>query len=332
MNHKAIIYFTAILLIGVSCNRGSKGDKTLLPNVTGSAGEVVVVLPKALHHDSLGKLYRQFLTEDVPFLPQSEPLFDLIIIPPDAFTDIFKSHRNIIFNDVLKSTTEVKMSLKKDVWAAPQTILYITGPNFKAIEESLKKEKDKIVTIFEQAERDRVVQNANKYEEENIRKTLEKDFKLSLRIPKSYRLNFKRDSMAWISFETPNTSQGIILYTFPYTSKNTFTVDYLLDKRNQFVKQIGGPTDGSYMTTSKMVPPSLSEMMFKNRYYGVMKGLWEVEKHPMGGPFIAHITVDEERQRVVVVEAYVYAPSAKKRNYLRQVEALLYTLEILKSN
>lgn len=330
MLKKGIILISALIVVGYSCNRGSKGEKTLLPNVTGAAGEVVVVLPKALHTDSIGLFYKNLLTSDVPFLPQSEPLFDLIMIPPEAFTDIFKSHRNIIFNEVQKSTGEVKMSLKKDVWAAPQTIVYITGPSYKEIENYLRKESKTIVTIFEQAERDRVVQNAVKYEEKLINSEIEKSLKINLKIPKGYRINFNRDSLVWISFETPQLSQGLILYTFPYTDKNTFTLNYLIEKRDKFVKHIGGPTDGSYMMTSKVVKPELTEMMYKGRYYGVMKGLWDVYKHPMGGPFVSHVTIDEDRQRVVVAEVYVYAPASKKRNYLRQAEALLYTFEIVK--
>jgi len=330
MKNKIIVLLAAVVVINPSCKKGSQGERSLLPNVTGNAHELVVVLPKALHNDSIGHCYSNILTEDVPYLPQREPRFDMIMIPPEAFTDIFKSHRNIIFNDVVKGAKEAKMSLKRDVWAAPQTILYISGPSYQSIQELLLKERNNIVNIFEQAERDRVIQNAITYEEKPIRETLEKKYGVSMYFPKGYRLNFDHDTIAWISYETPLTSQGVILYTFPYTEKNTFTVDYLLKKRNEFVKTIGGPTKGSYMTTSSFIVPQLTDMMYKNRYYGVMRGLWDVYKHPMGGPFISHITVDEERQRVIVAEAYVDAPSKEKRNYLRQVEALLYTMEIIK--
>ncbi|QKG78943.1 DUF4837 family protein [Tenuifilum thalassicum] len=330
MKTRILVVILAILTIGTSCKKGSKGERTLLPNVTGNAGELVVILPKNLHKDSVGLAYKEILTQDVPFLPQSEPLFDLIMIPPEAFTDIFKSHRNIIFNEVKKSAKKTEMSLKRDVWAAPQTILYVSGPSYKSIKDYIEKERETIVTLFEQAERDRVVQNAIKYEQKSIREKISKKYNVSMRFPKGYRLNFDHDTIAWISFETPLTSQGIILYTFPYTDKNTFTVDYLLKKRNEFVKTIEGPSKGSYMITSEVIKPELTEMMYKNRYYAVMRGFWDVYKHPMGGPFISHITLDEERQRVIVAEAYVYAPSKKKRNYLRQVEALLYTLEIIK--
>jgi hypothetical protein len=113
-------------------------------------------------------------------LPQAEPLFDLITIPPEAFTDIFKSHRNIIFNEVSKEYKEPKLILKRDVWASPQTILYVVGPSYKSIGSYILKEREKIVAVFEQAERDRVIQNAIKYEELDIAPVLQSKYQYKI--------------------------------------------------------------------------------------------------------------------------------------------------------
>ena len=48
----------------------------------------------------------------------------------------------------------------------------------------------------------------------------------------------------------------------------------------------------------------------------------------MGGSFVAHSAADSARGRIIVAEAFVYAPEMKKRNLMRQVEAALYTLKI----
>ncbi|BDX37283.1 DUF4837 domain-containing protein [Tenuifilaceae bacterium CYCD] len=317
----------AVVSLG-SCKKGSKGNTSYLPNVTGCAGEVVLTLPKELVNDSIGKNYKAILAEDFPYLPQSEPIFDLITIPPQAFTDIFKSHRNIIINEVSKEYKEPKLILKRDVWASPQTVLYVVGPTYKSIGSYIIKEREKIVAIFEQAERDRVIQNAITYEDKGIAPILQKKFNISIKIPKGYEIRRQTDDFIWLSLETPKISQGLIIYSFPYTEKNTFSADYLIKKRNEFVNQIPGPTDSSYMITSMVFPPSFSAMMFKDRYFGILRGFWDVYKHPMGGPFIGFSTLDEKRQVVINVEAYVFAPGSKKRNYLRQVESLIYTLEI----
>ena len=55
-------------------------------------------------------------------------------------------------------------------------------------------------------------------------------------------------------------------------------------------------------------------------------GTWQNDM--MGGPFVSHARVDRPNGRVVVVEAFVYAPEKKKRDLMRQMEASLYTLNL----
>jgi hypothetical protein len=48
----------------------------------------------------------------------------------------------------------------------------------------------------------------------------------------------------------------------------------------------------------------------------------------MGGPFVSHSRVDEVNGRVVVAEAFIYAPESLKRDLMRRMEAALYTLQL----
>ena len=48
----------------------------------------------------------------------------------------------------------------------------------------------------------------------------------------------------------------------------------------------------------------------------------------MGGPFVSYSTVDEINNRVIVAEAFVYAPNKPKGNYMRKLEASLLTLRL----
>jgi hypothetical protein len=57
------------------------------------------------------------------------------------------------------------------------------------------------------------------------------------------------------------------------------------------------------------------------------RGLWHVKNDFMGGPFVTFTVIDNEKNRVVNFDAFVYAPQFKKRDYLRQLEAVLYTLQ-----
>lgn len=328
---KPLILLLCVVLLAplASCKKGSKGERTLLQNVTGSAGEVVLVLNREVWEESVGKTFNEILKAEYPMIPQSEPLFDLIRIPSKSFSDIFRTHRNIILVKVSDEFKDARIIPQRDVWAAPQTVLNIVGPTYPAIERMLREESERLVHLLEQAERDRSIQNAIRFEVKPLRDLLESKFGVTLYFPKGYQLNLDTTNFVWITFETARVSQGILVYEFPYQDANTFTADYLVKQRNHFVSRfVLGPVDSTHMVTTGIIPPRFTPLMYNNRYFGQLRGLWEVQGHPMGGPFISLATVDEANARVVVVEGFVFAPGLPKRNYLRNVEALLYTFEL----
>jgi len=84
------------------------------------------------------------------------------------------------------------------------------------------------------------------------------------------------------------------------------------------------------MKTEDQFPVMFSENAKNGQYMVEMRGLWRTEKAFMGGPFISHTMLDEQRNRVVTVDGFVYAPSLDKRLYVREIEAILYTFDIVK--
>ena len=76
-------------------------------------------------------------------------------------------------------------------------------------------------------------------------------------------------------------------------------------------------------------PIIFSENSKAGEYMVEMRGLGRLEKAFMGGPFISHTVLDEQRNRIVTVEGFVYAPRLDKRLYLRELEAILYTFDIV---
>ena len=74
-----------------------------------------------------------------------------------------------------------------------------------------------------------------------------------------------------------------------------------------------------------ILPSSLDVQELKEQNETLTKGLWEMKGDGMGGAFIERRQV--EGKSILVVMAFVYAPSKKKRNYIKQLEAALYTLK-----
>jgi hypothetical protein len=151
---------------------------------------------------------------------------------------------------------------------------------------------------------------------------------LSLTIPKGYSYDMDTTDFHWIALETPDISQGIFVYYYNYTDKETFTQDYLIKKRDSFLKlYVHGSSPDSYMTTELQVFPTFNSYELNGIYTAELRGLWKMHGDFMGGPFISLTQLDEKRNRIVTVEGYVYAPKFNKRNYVRQLEAILYSLQ-----
>ena len=84
-----ILALAALSLI--SCSE-AKRKQALLPNISGKAGEVIVVIGKNDWEGSLGTVIRDTLACDCPFLPQREPLYTLVDVPMAGFTNMFELH------------------------------------------------------------------------------------------------------------------------------------------------------------------------------------------------------------------------------------------------
>jgi hypothetical protein len=58
-----------------------------------------------------------------------------------------------------------------------------------------------------------------------------------------------------------------------------------------------------------------------------LRGLWESVNDKMGGPLYEFSFVDNTGENVISVGGFVYAPEEDKRNYLRDVEAIVKTVK-----
>ena len=160
--------FMALATISlISCSE-AKRKQALLPNISGKAGEVIVVIDKGQWEGAVGTTLRDSLACDCPFLPQREPLYTLVDLAPSGFTQMFQLHRNIIIVNVKSDVTEPGILYRSDVWARPQCVIRINAADSETAVQLIKENSQKIIAYLEQAERDRVIANAKKYEELSI--------------------------------------------------------------------------------------------------------------------------------------------------------------------
>ncbi|MDD6151926.1 MAG: DUF4837 family protein [Bacteroidales bacterium] len=315
----------AAVLAGTSCRHSGK---VLLPNVSGKAGEVIVVMDKDNWEGAAGSAVRGLLAAECQFLPQSEPLYTLANVPTGSFTDIFKIHRNIVYFEIGSSVEKNTVTYRKDVWSTPQCVIQVSARNSGEAASLLEKEGKTIVGFIEQAERDRVINNSILYEERSLAKEVKSVFGGSPHFPMGYHLKKKTADFIWIDDEKQYSTQGVLIYSYPAEGNDDFTLEKIINKRNEVMKaNVPGMFENTWMTTSDFWTPTIEHLRYQGRHFTQVRGLWEVQNDYMGGPFVSHSFYSRDGKKIIVTEAFVYAPRYDKRQYLRQVESILYSWE-----
>lgn len=313
------------------CFYGCTGDKQpLLPSISGKAGEVTIVLNQAEWDTEVGEEFRRIFDRSYVMLPQHEPVFDIIHVKHSAFSNIFKSQRNIVITEISPTNKKPRISVSKDLWARPQLVINLYGKDDDAIISLLTKYDNKIITLLDEMERKRLMDVYKRNQDKSIVQKIMKNHNVSIIIPKGYKLDVDSPDFAWISMEEGGITQNILIYHYDYTDDSTFTSNYLIAKRDEFLKRyVGGTIQGSYLTTEKEFKPLFSEYSLRGeKYTAELRGLWKMEEGIlMGGPFVNITTLDEKSNRVVTVEGFVFAAGHKKRNFMRQIEAIVYSFD-----
>ncbi|MCA1741058.1 MAG: DUF4837 family protein, partial [Bacteroidales bacterium] len=152
------------------------------------------------------------------------------------------------------------------------------------------------------------------------------DRRWELMMPAGYKPDFNREAIMMVSAETPSTTQSIIVSVTERMTSRIGCIELANLTEKVTSAEVKGPDGGSFMIIEKQIPVSCRSFRRHGTDYIEMRGLWTLEGGFMGGPFISYAFIDEETSRAVVVTGFVYAPKEEKRELLRQVEALMYTL------
>ena len=317
----------SVLASAVMVFGGCKGNGTLLPNVSGKAGEIIVAMDKNDWDGNLGSTTRTILAADYPFLPQQEPLFSLSNVPVTGFADLFKVHRNLLFFNISKSD-QSGVVYKNDVWAHPQCVIQVTAPTSDSAAVILKENSERIIKSFEQAERDRIIANSIRYEEHSIPPAVKEMTGGSPHFPSGFKLRKKTSDFLWISDDKQYVTQGVFIYRYPAAENDNFSMENIIAHRDAALREnVPGMFENTYMITSDAVTPAVNYIRFRGRQFAETRGLWEVYNDFMGGPFVSHSFYSKDGQYIIVLDGFVYAPKYDKRQYLRQVEAIMYSFE-----
>lgn len=319
-----------LLLLCVLC--GCRGGDAILPNASGTAGELLVVADERDWRTDGGKALFDLLTSDVPCLPQAEPMFSISRVQHSQFDNLLRPARNIVLVEIDSTRyTRAAIKLARNRWSRGQAVATITSDNAAHFAQIVERRGAELLDFFVRTERERQID----YLKQNLNKTALKKaydkFGIKMAVPTSMNKYNEGDGFLWISNGSGTARQDLVIYSYPYTSKSQLTRDALIAMRDSVLcAHIPGSFAGSCMgTAAAYEPPVFSEIWVDEAYCAELRGLWEMKNgETMGGPFVSHTRLDELHNRLITVEGFVFAPGKEKRNVMRQTEAMVYSVRM----
>lgn len=323
--------FSVLTILTIGCD---EEEKRRLPRHSGASGEVMLVISDALWDGPEGDTLRSILEAYVPLLPQAEPRFSLLRFRLDQMSDLLKQHRNILEVEIGEDIDPEKEGVKviRDKWSSHQLVFTMKARNRADFFELVATQLPRIADIIDQTEIDRLKKKHARFNERDMNELVREKFGLEMNFPTETELAKEKRNFVWLKRErvkykgnvAHDITQGFFVFRYPYAGEKSLTEAAVLAARDSVLRaHVPGPDPGSYMTTEYRFPPFSRAVNKNDRYTLLTDGLWRTENAFMGGPFTALTTVSDDGNYVVSVSGFVFAPNFQKREYIREIRAVL---------
>ena len=311
------------------CILASCTKNMVLPVASGRPYEVLVVLEDEIWEAPAGRALFDILDTDVPCLPQSERSFRISHTDPKHYDHLMQLFRNIILVNIDKTQfSQTRMHFMRDKYATEQIVLTINTPSQESLKEFCQEHRQEVVDFLTKTEMNRLIKRLEKKHSKTVDDLAWLNFSCHIFAPDELKSYKKGKDFFLTSNNTSSGLENICMYSYEYEGPETFNKEYMLHKRDSIMeKNLPGEKEGMYMQTDTLCT-LIKPIVVHKEFAMEARGLWIMKNDCMGGPFVSHSRVDTESNRVIVVEAFVYAPEKKKRDLIRRLEASLYTLQL----
>ncbi len=332
---KQFLFLSSLLVVFNSCDLTS--EKYLFKS-TGAPGELIIICEDYYWQTNTGTAIQPHFERFRVGLSQPEFDFNVGQYNREEFRDNVRTHRNILYVNITESVKKPHIEYLKDVYAIDQLVVRLNAPDETSLIKLFNEHREKITEVLNLRERERTMALINAIENVKISRTLLEKYDLKVKVPREAVLVRSEKDFAWIKYDRVkfkggqayDVDEGILIYSYPYTVDTTFTLEHILKVRDTVLRTyVFGPSEGSYLSTERdsLFYPIAIETSIGKEYAFEVRGLNTCVNDFYGGPFLSMSTYDKKHKRIVTVEGYVHAPNFHKREYLREVEAMIYSLE-----
>ncbi|MDR2868774.1 MAG: DUF4837 family protein [Bacteroidales bacterium] len=324
---KLAVLSLAIIGLMASCGNGHKVGNFKVDNFSnGKAGEVILIMSENQFTEDQKNSIIDILTDQQPAINQVEPMFDLLKFHPKDFTPHFQRHRAIVQFDVDEANPTNQYELNHDVWASPQVVVKIRGNQVDSCLALFKQHQQEIIAQLYDNDLKRLQTVYQGQTDANIAKILKEQFGVQISAPTQYFIADNQTDFLWLRYRTAKNDRFIMVYKVPMTE---LTKENLVTARNAITKEhIPGAVKNSYPILSNLNNMPYAQPLTIGSKRGMeLRGLWESVNDKMGGPFYSFSFLDPSGQYAICIDGFVYAPAEPKRDFLREVEAIVKTVK-----
>lgn len=346
-------YLLIVATIAFGCSESAKEErrKDLLPNARGGADEIILVVDSTQWADTLGlgvELKKTFLAPMLG-LPQDESLFNVSKVSPQRLNSVLKSAKNMVFVMTLdskttdsrvlqryftdqslnqiKRDTSIFMRTQRDLFAKGQTVMFLFGATEKKLAKHINYNRSQIREFFEASARETIKSRLFKSTRKDLAERLKENHGVELTIPYGWEKARDLRNFVWLRKMDAETEQSVFIYYEPYTDQGIFNeIGPFRDKitrRNLY----DGENPDVYIKRQEIIPVFTERVNFNGHFAVEGRSLWKISDNSRGGPFISYTIVDEAEGLVYYIEGYVDSPGTRKKDLIRELEAILSTFQ-----
>ncbi|NET35891.1 MAG: DUF4837 family protein [Cyanothece sp. SIO1E1] len=355
MNLYKIISFLSLSLLFTACSEDMQRSLAPVPNAFGKLNEIIIIADDRIWEGPVGDTLRYYYSAAYPILPQPEPIFDLRQFTPAELEKdpIRKEFRNYMLlsnlnEDDSPTTQLMKADLKqerldkakndpnytstvaRDKWAKNQLLVYQFAFSDDDLIENIKKNFPAVAKRVHEADKAKI--EATIYfggENPAIQAEVADKMGTRIRVPSDYNLAISNDDLIWMRREIDNINSNLLIRKIGYTDQSQLSKQGIKAIRDSLGRAyVSSTLPDTYMRINDIdLPMFTSVITLNNKYTLEARGIWEMVNDFMGGAFISYLIHNPEKEELLFVDGFVYAPGKEKRNFMQQLEFIMSTVE-----
>lgn len=333
MNMKKMNIYVWICAVCLSAGLwacGGQERKPALPSSKGLPGELLLIVDASLWETGTRDSLEAVLKGSMPGLSQHEPLFRMMRIYPENYSGQFSTIRNIIEVRKDARVKDVEVGVAYNVKARPQTYVSVKTHDEASLHRFLRADGERLTHVFVESELDWETSLLARKYSRTADSVVRKVFGYTVKVPADIRKVKTAEDFVWASTDRLTRDMNLVCYALPLAGSRLMSADSWVELRDSVMRRnIPGSTPEQWMTTVREYGKPLAETralrLKDGRKAYELRGLWEMHRGGLGGPFVSLAFPDSVSRRLLVVEGFIYSPDTNKRDLVRRMEAALRT-------